>query len=391
MRNRNLLKVGFLAALLVASAVMSSCGKGDDPAPDNGGQQNPGGQDKPDGPVNPVNPDNPENPVVDANVTDLKCTVAEFAEKYKTLKTGVPVKVTLTDVSDANIVQVSEILRKMSQSAALSKAGNDAVYFLTLVLESVQNALKTIPADTFKGVEVLREVVIPACVEAIKSDAFAECVNLTVVKILGEETKVEETAFEGCSEEIKVEQVGDDKKVSLSFDGNGQKLGSAPEVVIYKDKTILPGQGSMKRGGYQFLGWAKSADAKKPDYLSGDEYSGSVDRLYAVWRNVQVFINYHGNYTNEDLVTNEFATTGSIIESPDYPAQTYSFLYSSYPVPEGMVFKCWKDLDGIYYNAGDTIVNDSDVDLYPVFEKPQSSFAVQPWNINDLSNNYNFY
>ena len=197
MKNRNFLRVGLLVTLLGTSLIMGSCGDDEEPTPNNQIQPNPNPDPEP-------NPD-PNKPVdQDKLVSELKCTVDEFATKYTTLKKGEKVTVTLTDVSDANIAKVSETLKKMSADP-ISKAG-EAKYIVTLILESISNALKTIPADTFKGVEVLREVVIPACVEAIQSDAFAECVNLVSAKILGADTKVDEKAFESANEEIKVEQ-----------------------------------------------------------------------------------------------------------------------------------------------------------------------------------------
>ena len=195
MKNRNFLRVGLLGSLL--GTIMGSCGDDEEPTPNNQIQPNPNPDPEP-------NPD-PNKPVDQEKlVSELKCTVDEFATKYTTLKKGEKVTVTLTDVSDANIAKVSETLKKMSADP-ISKAG-EAKYMVTLILESISNALKTIPADTFKGVEVLREVVIPACVEVIQSDAFAECVNLVSAKILGADTKVDEKAFESANEEIKVEQ-----------------------------------------------------------------------------------------------------------------------------------------------------------------------------------------
>ncbi len=252
MKNRYLFKVGFACALLCASVVYTSCGDDDDPTPSNqntSGTQNPtGGDENPSGGNNNQQTggnenqqtggnenENPNKPVDEVTlVSELKCTVAEFATKYTTLKKGEKVTVTLTDVSDANIAKVSETLKKMSADP-ISKAG-EAKYIVSLILESISNALKTIPADTFKGVEVLREVVIPACVEAIQSDAFAECVNLVSAKILGADTKVDEKAFESANEEIKVEQT--QKEVVTPSDPE------KPEVV--EPSSFLDANGCVK-------------------------------------------------------------------------------------------------------------------------------------------------
>ncbi len=299
-------------------------------------------------------------------VSERKCTVAEFATKYQTLKKGEPVSVTLTDVSDANIAQVSETLKKMQASATLAKAGTDAKYIITLIIESVSEALKTIPANTFKGVEVLREVVIPACVEVIQSDAFAECVNLEVVKILGKETKVDEKAFEDCKEDIKIEQMADDK-VFLKFDGNGNKGGVAPGVVIYKESTELPGQGAMERPGFNFLGWAKSADAKKADYEAGSTFAGEADVLYAIWKPYQFVITYH----NEDgSVWKEDLHSGTQLEKEEVLLRE-DFLWSSQ-----RLFRGWRDDEGNLYAPESLLVVFHDCDLYPVIEDVDNSFDI---------------
>ncbi len=369
-----LLKMGLAAALIGTSFTFNSCGgDGDDPQPTpqvKPNPDNPGGStDNPGGNTDKPNPDNPGNdnstpdkPEV-VLVSELKCTVAEFATKYQTLKKGEPVSVTLTDVSDANIAQVSETLKNMS-AQTLAKAGETG-YILRLVLESISNALKTIPADTFKGVEVLREVVIPACVEVIQSDAFAECVNLVSAKILGADTKVDEKAFENANAEIKVEQVAPDGK-SLKFDGNGYKLGTEPSVQIFKESTSLPDAGTMQRPGFNFLGWAKAADAKTADFESGASFGGDAEVLYAVWKPYQFLITYHeenGSVWGEDLLS------GTKLEKEEYVLRTPFLGYSK-------IFKGWKDGDGNLYQPGSPITIFHDCDLYQVWEDVDNKFDI---------------
>lgn len=341
MKNRNLVKVGFLSTLLCASVAISGCHKGDDPSPDNGGQQ---------------------NTVDGVLLSELRCTVAEFADKYIQLKQGVPVTVTLTDVTDANIAKVSETLRKMHVTAPLSKAGADTQYIITLIMESVSEALKEIPTDAFKGVDVIRELVIPACVETVKSGAFAECLNLELVKILGSNTKVDAKAFDGDREDIRIEIA--DGNVSLKFDGNGFKGGIAPGMVIYKESTILPDQGSMERPGFKFLGWAKSADAKKAEYEAGSSFNGKADVLYAVWKSYQFAITYHFDPQNPDR-TDVQVLTGKYIESEHPVFGPVNNYYE--PDYNKQYFKCWKDSEGNEYNQREPVSIYQDLDLYPVY------------------------
>ncbi len=106
-------------------------------------------------------------------VSELKCTVAEFATKYTTLKKGEKVNVTLTDVSDANISKLAQTLQKMS-ATTISKAASDDNYIVVLVLES-KDELTKIPAEVFKDCKAIVSVTIPECVELIESGAFDGC------------------------------------------------------------------------------------------------------------------------------------------------------------------------------------------------------------------------
>ncbi|MCQ2252978.1 MAG: DUF4595 domain-containing protein [Bacteroidales bacterium] len=141
---------------------------------------------------------NDQNPTEEVKlVSELKCTVAEFADKYTTLKKGEAVKVTLTDVSNSNIAKVSEILKKMSGSTTLQKAGKESAYIIALYLQSADgNALTEIPAEAFKGCTAIKSIEIPETVTKILADAFVGCSGLETVK-LPENVEITEGAFEG--------------------------------------------------------------------------------------------------------------------------------------------------------------------------------------------------
>lgn len=163
MKRKFLFSAAFILALFGASLMYSSCGKDDS---------------------------NPDNTVVGTLVSSLECTVKDFAVKYITLKKGEKVFVTLTDVSDANLAQVSETLRKMSVTR-ISKSGSDQ-FRVILVLKS-QESLTKIPAKAFKGCTAISEITIPESVRKIEAGAFADCTELSEIEILGADTDVEES------------------------------------------------------------------------------------------------------------------------------------------------------------------------------------------------------
>ncbi len=158
MKKLNLLRAAFLALLLGLGAVSDSYG-----------QENSGSQEQTN------------------KKTNLTCTVAEFAEKYHTLKKGEDVSVTLTDVSDENIVQVREVIIGMMD------------YKIDLVLQSKNKGLTKIGERVFKYFESLTSITIPNSVTEIGEEAFYHCSSLTSITIPNSVTKIGKGAFSHCS------------------------------------------------------------------------------------------------------------------------------------------------------------------------------------------------
>jgi len=210
--NKKFLKVALFASLMSISFAYTSCSKEDDSPAQNNQEVTGGTTDKPS--------DEKTDDVV--LVSELKCTVAEFATKYTTLKKGEKVNVTLTDVSDANISKVAQTLQKMS-ATTISKAASDDNYIVVLVLES-KDELTKIPAEVFKDCKAIVSVTIPECVELIESGAFDGCSALEAVKILSEVAVIQEGAF---AENVKVEK-GDNEVVKPEI-----KLLSPADIVAY--------------------------------------------------------------------------------------------------------------------------------------------------------------
>jgi len=206
-KKRLFLNMGLAAVLLGSSIVFGSCGNDDDdPLPNGNGQQTADNSDKPGNSDTPGNSDNPEETVL---VSELRCTVAEFASKYQTLKKGEKVTVTLTDVSNANLADVANVLRKMSQTQ-VSKSGDGLQYLISLILECLDGTLTEIPADVFKDCQALLSITIPDSVLEILANAFAGCVNLEAASI-PENANIAADAFDGCK--YQPEQKEDEPEV----------------------------------------------------------------------------------------------------------------------------------------------------------------------------------
>ena len=75
---------------------------------------------------------------------------------------------------------------------------------------------------------------------------------------------------------------------TLTYDKNGSSVtGKAPNKVTSSSQEDITaaGQNTMKRKNYEFLGWAKKASAKSPDYKKGQKFRILENTtVYAVWR-----------------------------------------------------------------------------------------------------------
>ncbi len=166
---------------------------------------------------------------------------------------------------------------------------------------------------------------------------------------------------------------------NLLFDGNGSTYGKVPEELQYTQSAIIPDKGSMVRTGYQFLGWAKSANANTPDFKPGDNFSAGNQTLYAVWQNIQVSVVFHIDAQDKTQI-NELVFTGI-----DYDR---GLIYMTYPIsniPEGKQHIAWEDADGKLYYF-DTVLDlaDHDLELFPVIGVVGLTES-QEWQINKFN------
>lgn len=94
-------------------------------------------------------------------------------------------------------------------------------------------------------------------------------------------------------------QIDLEKVYIITYDANGGKNAPQP-TVTEKTKIATITNDIPTKEGYEFVGWAKTKTATKPDYLKGATYN---DRktivLYAVWKEKEITIIYDCNYNSQ--------------------------------------------------------------------------------------------
>ncbi|MBQ3099708.1 MAG: InlB B-repeat-containing protein [Clostridia bacterium] len=156
---------------------------------------------------------------------------------------------------------------------------------------------------------------------------------------------------------------------NVTYDANGGTgAPEAQEKVQNKKLTITDKIPAYE--GYEFLGWAASADAESAEYQPGDNFYLNCDTsLYAVWKYVGrsftlSFDANGGNNPPEDLTVPE----GENALIPDH-----------LPVRDSHLFLGWAasaDTQEAEYHPGDTLVLDAELTLYAVWMENDYSITV---------------
>lgn len=141
-------------------------------------------------------------------------------------------------------------------------------------------------------------------------------------------------------------------KIQVSYDSNGGE--NAPEMQEKeKDQILVLSSDVPVRKGYQFLGWAKTADAKEVFYQSGAEYTENESIvLYAVWKANTYRIKYYKN-----------GGTGKMTASSATYGKNKTLRKNTF-VREGYTFKEWntkRDGSGTAYGNAQKVKNLTDV------------------------------
>ena len=162
--------------------------------------------------------------------------------------------------------------------------------------------------------------------------------------VYNDKAKVTDLSITYQSTSIELFAVWEKNTYTVTLNGNGgsysegkKTVKSYTDLLTYDEAEILPAN-KFTRGGYSFLGWAKTAKATVPDYLEGQEYTFNLvaanngkAKLYAVWQANPYTIHFDpgdgGTGEMADIET-EYAKTVKL------PAVTY--------VKEGWRFNGWK-------------------------------------------------
>ena len=146
---------------------------------------------------------------------------------------------------------------------------------------------------------------------------------------------------------------------TITYCVDGVTTGITPQVKEQGIALLLSSSEPVKRG-YKFLGWS---DEENSDvvYHPGDYYEKDEDIvLYAVWKELRTYTICYDTKSDESYFDNQ-----TKYESVD------CYISNIIPKKTGYMFLGWSvnDDDSVSYEAGDVYSEDSDLNLYAVWEK----------------------
>jgi len=153
--------------------------------------------------------------------------------------------------------------------------------------------------------------------------------------------------------------------ITITFDKNepeGKEVtGTKISQVVGSGMSATLDSTDFECTGYEFLGWAKTADATTQEYTdgqSGIQFS-SNDVLYAVWKK-QIEVSFDSNGGSGSMDPEYLNQPGG-----SYNAPANAFTYN------GFRFVDWRigDDDSKHVNAGNSFNVDSDITLYATWQK----------------------
>lgn len=156
---------------------------------------------------------------------------------------------------------------------------------------------------------------------------------------------------------------------SVTYDANGGK--NAPEAQEkIQNKMLTLTDMAPVYDGYEFLGWAKTADATVADYQPADNFYLNADTtLYAVWK-----------YVGKSFTLSFDANGGKNPPAKvTVPEGSGALIPNIIPVRDSRIFLGWAasaDSAEADYQAGDTLALDADLTLYAVWKENDFSITV---------------
>jgi uncharacterized protein (TIGR02145 family)/uncharacterized repeat protein (TIGR02543 family) len=110
----------------------------------------------------------------------------------------------------------------------------------------------------------------------------------------------------------------DPRRATVYFDGNGATVGVPEAVNVLKGTVItLPGQGSMARIDYTFVGWNTNRDGRGTNYVADTSYTVTSNiTLYAKWATRKRTVTYNGNGATTGVPQSVIVDSGTVITLP---------------------------------------------------------------------------
>ena len=146
---------------------------------------------------------------------------------------------------------------------------------------------------------------------------------------------------------------------TVTYDANEGTNPPSAQTKTYGTDLVLSST-SPSRFGYNFLGWATSADATVAEYSAGGVYKTNANlSLYAVWERAIFTVTYDANGGTNAPASQEKVYETDLILTSDEPTRKYH------------AFKGWAESQTATvptYLAGGTYSSNVDITLYAVWE-----------------------
>lgn len=150
----------------------------------------------------------------------------------------------------------------------------------------IPDSVKIIHVEAFANCSGLTNVTIPSSVKSIMPDSFDRCINLSNVYYGGTEKQWNNILSTRTEYLLCYPTIHFAKKdgFTITYNANGGSGAPGEQSTDELNGRITISSQIPHRDGYEFIGWATSPSASKPQYSPKDTVSSSRDlTLYAVW------------------------------------------------------------------------------------------------------------
>ena len=149
----------------------------------------------------------------------------------------------------------------------------------------IPDSVKSIYSDAFANCSGLTSVTIPSSIKAIYFDSFDKCINLSDVYYNGTKKQWGDVYLYDeyilCYPTIHFAKKDG---FTITYNANGGSGAPGEQSTDELNGRITISSQIPHRDGYEFIGWATSPSASKPQYSPKDTVSSTRDlTLYAVW------------------------------------------------------------------------------------------------------------